>query len=140
MKHHQSPKTFYLLLRIGVLKICSKFTGEHKCQSSFRHGCAPVNLLHIFRIPFPRNTSEGLLLWLYYFIGSLLTCESQIVYSCCSQKKQLLAGTYLTLSLWYATVIVQTRHQTGNFELELVMSLVAKQWVLKRDENETEAL
>ena len=38
-----------------------------KLQSNFieitlRHGCFPVNLLHIFRTPFPRNTSEWLLL------------------------------------------------------------------------------
>ena len=59
----------------GVLKICSKFTGEHpgwkaisiKLQSHFieiklRHGCSPVNLLHIFRTPFSKNTSGGLLL------------------------------------------------------------------------------
>ena len=26
------------------------------------HGCSPINLLHIFRKPFPKNTSEGLLL------------------------------------------------------------------------------
>ena len=26
------------------------------------HGCSPVNLLHIFRTPFPRNTSRWLLL------------------------------------------------------------------------------
>ena len=62
----------------GVLKICSKFTGEHPCrnvisiklQSNFieitlRHGCSPVNLLHIFRIPFSKNTSGGLLLDIY---------------------------------------------------------------------------
>ena len=59
----------------GVLKICTKFTGEHpsrgaistKLQSNFigitlRHGCSPVNLLHIFGTPFPRNTSGRLLL------------------------------------------------------------------------------
>ena len=64
-----------MFLRKAVLKTCSKFTGEHPCrsaisiklQSSFieitlRHGCSPVNLLHIFRTPFPRNTSEWLLL------------------------------------------------------------------------------
>ena len=28
----------------------------------FSHGCCPVNLLHIFRTPFPKNTSDGLLL------------------------------------------------------------------------------
>ena len=60
----------------GVLKICSKFTGEHPCrsvisrklQSSFieitlRHGCFPVNLLHIFRTHFPMSTFGVLLLY-----------------------------------------------------------------------------
>ena len=49
------PEVF---LRKGVLKICSKFTGEHPCQSvisikllcnfieiTLRHECFPVNLL-----------------------------------------------------------------------------------------------
>ena len=53
----------------GLLKICSKFTGDHphrsvismKLQSKFleiklRHGCSPVNVLHIFRTPFAKNT------------------------------------------------------------------------------------
>ena len=31
---------------------------------TLRHGCSPVNLLHIFRTPFPRNTSEWLLMYL----------------------------------------------------------------------------
>ena len=58
-------------LRKGVLKICCKFT-EHPCASvisvcnlieiTLRNGCSPVNLLHIFRTPFPRNTSGWLLL------------------------------------------------------------------------------
>ena len=59
----------------GVLKICSKFTGERPCrsvisiklQSKFieiapRHGCSLVNLLHIFRTPFSNNTSGRLFL------------------------------------------------------------------------------
>ena len=64
-----------MFLRKGVLKICSIFTGEHPCLSvisikllrnfieiKLRYGCSPVNLLHIFRTPFPRNTSGWLLL------------------------------------------------------------------------------
>ena len=62
----------------GVLKIWSKFTGEDpsrsaisiKLQSNFiqialRHGCSPINLLHISRTPFPKNTSGWLLLVFY---------------------------------------------------------------------------
>ena len=38
-----------------------------KSQSKFieitvRHGCSPVNLLHIFSTPFPKNTSGGQLM------------------------------------------------------------------------------
>ena len=31
-------------------------------QITLRHGCSPVNLLHIFRTPFPMNTSGRLVL------------------------------------------------------------------------------
>ena len=62
--------------KVAVLKIYSKFTGEHPCQSvisiklqlcnfieiTLRHGCSPVNLLYISRTPFPKNTSGRLLL------------------------------------------------------------------------------
>ena len=60
-----------------VLKICSKFTGESPCRSvisiklpcnfikiTLRHKCSLVNLLHIFRTPFPKSTSAWLLLWI----------------------------------------------------------------------------
>ena len=60
------PEVF---LKKGVLKICSKFTGERptlSCEatllkSHFRIG-VPVKLLHIFRTPFHKNTSGQLLL------------------------------------------------------------------------------
>ena len=66
------PEVF---LRKGVLKICTNFTGEHPCRSvisikllfnfieiALQHGCSPVNLLDIFRTPYPKNMYEGLLL------------------------------------------------------------------------------
>ena len=31
-------------------------------EIALRHECSPVNLTHIFRTPFPKNTFEGLLL------------------------------------------------------------------------------
>ena len=69
------PKVFLLK---GVLKVCSKFIGEHPCRSAIsiklysfigiklRHGCSPPNLLHIFRIPLYKNPSGELLLPMGY--------------------------------------------------------------------------
>ena len=65
-----------MFLGKGAPKICSKFTGEHPCRSAisiklqsnfieitFQHGCPLVNLLHIFRTPFPKNIYGRLLLF-----------------------------------------------------------------------------
>ena len=53
-----------MLLGKGVLEICIKFTRELPCRSAISINllCSPVNLLHIFRTHFPRNTSAQLLL------------------------------------------------------------------------------
>ena len=64
------PKVF---LGKGVLKICSKLTGEHPCRNVNKVakqlycndtaiGCFPVNLLHIFETPFSKNTFGWLVL------------------------------------------------------------------------------
>ena len=71
------PETFLVK---GVLKICSKFTREHPCRSVISNStwvCSIVNLLHIFRTPFSRNTSKWLLL-LFWKI-SLGVLKVQIV-------------------------------------------------------------
>ena len=70
------PEVF---LRKGVPKIYSKFIGEHPCRSviliklqsnfieiTLEHGCYPVNLLHILRTPFYKNTSGVLLLYTFF--------------------------------------------------------------------------
>ena len=62
-----------VFLRKGDLKICSKFTGDHPCriaisvklfydyiEIALRHGRSPVNLMHIFRTIFAKNTSGRL--------------------------------------------------------------------------------
>ena len=59
----------------GALKKSSKFTRENLCRSvilikllcnffkiTLQHACSPVNLLHIFRTLFPKNTSARLIL------------------------------------------------------------------------------
>ena len=75
-----------LFLVKGVLKICSKFTGESPCRSMISikllcnfieitlwYGCSPVNLLHIFRTPFTKNSSAWLLLNFGRFVKELNT-------------------------------------------------------------------
>ena len=51
-----------VLLRKGAQEICSKFTAEHLCRSVISIKLESINLQHIFRTPFPRNTSGWLLL------------------------------------------------------------------------------
>ena len=64
-----------VFLKKGVLKICSKFTGQppfrrvvsikllcNFIKIALRHMCSPANLLHIFRTLFLKNTSGRLLL------------------------------------------------------------------------------
>ena len=78
MTAYRSSRSEVFLGKEGVVKTYRKSTGEHPCQSIFsikllcnfieialRHGFSPVNLLHIFRIPFLKNNSGGLLLGLH---------------------------------------------------------------------------
>ena len=69
MPNFDFNKVAEVFLGKGVLRICSKFAGEHQCRSvisikllsTLRHGFSPVNLLHIFT-SFPKNTCGRLLL------------------------------------------------------------------------------
>ena len=74
------PEVFFLK---GVLKICNKFTGEHPCwnvisikllcnfiEITLWHGCSLVNLLHIFRTSFSKNSSEEVVQDVRYDVSS----------------------------------------------------------------------
>ena len=64
----------------GILKIRNRFTGEHPCRNAisikllcsfieitFRHGCSPINLLHIFKYLFLKTSLEGCF-WLFLVV------------------------------------------------------------------------
>ena len=53
-------KLNWIFSQIGFWKRTSKSTRSLKI--ALRHRCSPVNLLYIFRTPFPKNTSGRLLL------------------------------------------------------------------------------
>ena len=82
-----SSSRLEVFLRKGVLKICSKCTGELPCRSTISikplfnfiditllQGCSPVNLSHIFRTPFLKNTS-GLWMQSVWSGASILSSE-----------------------------------------------------------------
>ena len=64
----QKDTSYAPLLPMGTVKyihLAAQGIPETVTQSNFieialRHGCSPVNFLHTFRTPFPRNTSEGM--------------------------------------------------------------------------------
>ena len=55
------------MLKCHFNKVASQ-NGQIHSNILSAFGCSPVNLLHIFRIPFPKNTSGGLLLKLSVII------------------------------------------------------------------------
>ena len=68
----------------GVLKLCNRFTGEHRCRSAISmklqsncieitlwYGCSPVNFLHNFRTSFLMNSSGRLLLSMKLILTSI---------------------------------------------------------------------
>ena len=105
------------VLRKRCSEICSKFTGEYPFRSvvsikllcsfieiTLRHGCSPASLLHIFRTPFPKNTSGRLLLHVksicMYFQKYMATKSSLQVFvffgsSNISNKKFLFRNLFL---------------------------------------------
>ena len=86
----------------GVLKMCSKFTGDQPCrivisikllcnfiEITLRHGCSPVNLLHTFRTRFRKDISGWLLLIILILILSFYSAYHIIITfnAWCSSKR-----------------------------------------------------
>ena len=131
-----------MFLGKGVLKICSKFRGEHpyrsvislKLQSNFIeialwHGCAPVNLLHIVRTRFARNTSGWLLLLLdvvgcnHLYFKCRQLCKFQGIWCkkrqiiqnqvFCKKSKEALLARYFINVTWCPSFTF-IKHKMGN--------------------------
>ena len=104
-----------MFLRKGLLKICSKVTGEHPYRSATSiklqsncieitlwHGCSPVNWLHLFRTPFPRNTSVCLLLrFTEEILYSILMWQNK---ETCSLKSKVFKSSNVIVTGWWGLI------------------------------------
>ena len=110
-------------------KRCSEnmqqFTGEHPCQSvisiklqnnffeiTLRHGCSPVSLLHIFRIPISKNTSGGLLLTLDFLSEFIEKCVESRSFN--KWKK-----IYVVILIKYRGNIIELKNKHEAIALEI---------------------
>ena len=66
------------------------------------HGCSPVNMLHIFRIPLLKNTPERLLLYICLFFS---VCLCLTLYTSLSLSLYLYFSVSLYLSLHFTLSI-----------------------------------
>ena len=84
-----------------------------KVAKQLLHGCSPVNLLHIFRTPCPRNTSGWLLLNKSYLIHlNSLNTRREIWRQSLSFEKFLTNIRYIDLLL----IITSNKYSTGRVQ------------------------
>ena len=84
-----------MFLVTGVLKICSKFTGERSNFIEITLRCFPVDFLHIFRTPFTKDTSGVLLLTKVYKTVYILELTLNVIfYHCHSPRLNLIPIQY----------------------------------------------
>ena len=122
-----------MFLEKGVLKICIKFTGEHPCRSAIsiklqsnfieitlRHGCSPVNLLHIFGTLFLKNTSGWL--FLHIVVPTKFTRVSIKEYNKNSDKN-------VSHHDWIFNYIGYTKPTLAMWVLDNVRSIITVSWL-----------
>ena len=93
------PILFQFQIKHGEFENCRKYTGENLCRNvisimllcnfikiTLRYACSLVNLLYIFRTPFYKNTSGGLLLNI--FLNAYI-CQKLSKKTCQSMKYTL---------------------------------------------------
>ena len=100
---------------------------KYALQSNFieillRHGCSPVNLLHIFRTAFPKNTSEGLLLnvvrsvqnsFIFYvdiFVLNIYLFKFRV--ACKFENIQLFIVNTIMITITLLLLLIKTRGQS----------------------------
>ena len=73
-------------------------------EITLRHGCSRVNFLHIFRTPFPKNTSEGL------FLANVFDQRICCNFHCTKNEK----GSFFQINVFCKLWSVLTSHPMMN--------------------------
>ena len=126
----------------GVLKIYSKLIGEHPCRSvisiklesnfietALRHGCSPVNLLHIFRTLFLKNTPGWLLLTI--IIRQCLYCLNTSRNSIQSSKSSKISPFHFYITNMYPGWDMSMRAGTIDGKIFRNKNLIQEKVMLK---------
>ena len=101
------PEVF---LEKGVLKICSKFTGEHQCRST-------ISIKLLFRTPFLKNTSGWLLLDFSFSDFSDFSLEDYLPTCEGLASRLMILICLLTLVMFPASTVTNvTRKPRCNFD------------------------
>ena len=132
-----------MFLRKAVLKIRSKFTGEHPCQSAIsiklqsnfieialRHGCSAVNLLHIFRTAFPKKISGWQLLYLKPCQTSKIFFLRQKAERFC-RKPPIIFEKSCILNSWRSSGYNSGIGKVPNYWTIYIVILTLSQWFYK---------
>ena len=107
----------------GVLKIYSKSTGEHPCWSAISikwesnfieitlwHGCSPVNLQHISRTLFRKNSAPG----------SGFTCSTCGLFTKCRERIRKSKETGVLIHIY------KNKFDKASFALLMLRMLIRK--------------
>ena len=98
---------------------------------TLRHGCSPINLLHIFRTLFPRNTSARLLLTSkLVVIQNNRNSQKMIFFSCsyivrCKNNNNIKDNTH---GFWFAFVILLNQSSLTQYKRSVSGVLFHAEW------------
>ena len=73
-------------------KTCFLNMQSNLIEIALRHGCSPINLMHIFRTHFTKNTSGWLLLWILWWEKKAMRTMNEVMKSLLNLIDQLIVN------------------------------------------------
>ena len=86
--------------RSVLRKRCSENLQSNFIEITLRHGCSPVNLLYISKTPFPKSTSDRLMLVLqfnYFTVRNIFHIQILVIFSFSQEKHSFTLLFYIKI-------------------------------------------